>query len=392
MVLEAIRYKPGSLQILNQLKLPHQVEYDDVKGSEDGWHTIKDMRTRGAPAIAIVAALSLAVELQVARLSDNAEEVGAFIVEKLDYLVMSRPTAVNLADAARKLKMIVESAAKSDGNDGAAVVKAYCDAAAQMLISDVSDNKAIGKYGAEWIEKLAPGEQVSVLTHCNTGSLATAGYGTALGVIRSLYGNGSLKRAFCTETRPYNQGSRLTAFELVHDKIPATLITDSMASALLRLKGPSERIAAIVVGADRVAANGDTANKIGTYQLAITAKHHGVKFLVAAPRTTIDLQTQSGADITIEERPGKEMTMIKGPRFDGVDLDLSQVEMVSIAAKGIDVWNPAFDVTPAELIDGIITELGVVEKGANGGFDLTFAMEAHNESVKPNSVGGLYAA
>lgn len=220
-------------------------------------------------------------------------------------------------------------------------------------------------------------------------SLATAGYGTALGVIRSLHANGSLKHAFCTETRPYNQGSRLTAFELVHDNIPATLITDSMASALLRLKGPEQHIAAIVVGADRVAANGDTANKIGTYQLAITAKYHGVKFLVAAPRTTIDLGTKSGADIVIEERPGKEMTFVKGPRFDGVDLDLSQVETVSITAKGIDVWNPSFDVTPAELIDGIITEIGVVEKDASGKFDLTLAMEAHNESVKPTTVGGL---
>ncbi|KAK1811433.1 S-methyl-5-thioribose-1-phosphate isomerase [Friedmanniomyces endolithicus] len=369
MVLEAIRYKPYSLQILNQLKLPHQIEYDNITGSEDGWNAIRDMRTRGAPAIAIVAALSLAVELHVGNLSDNApKDVSANIVEKLNYLVTSRPTAVNLADAARKLKKIVESAAKVDDNHGAAVVMAYCDAAAQMLISDVSDNKAIGN------------------------SLATAGYGTALGVIRSLHANGSLKRAFCTETRPYNQGSRLTAFELVHDKIPATLITDSMASALLQLKGPSDRIVAIVVGADRVAANGDTANKIGTYQLAITAKHHGIKFLVAAPRTTIDLQTKCGADITIEERPGKEMTMMKGPRFDGEKLDLNQVEVVSIAAEGIDVWNPAFDVTPAALIDGIITELGVVEKSKSGEFDLTFAMEAHNESVKPSSIGGLYAA
>jgi len=198
-----------------------------------------------------------------------------------------------------------------------------------------------------------------------------------------------LKHAFCTETRPYNQGSRLTAFELVHDKIPATLITDSMASALLRLRGPSEHIAAIVVGADRVAANGDTANKIGTYQLAITAKHHGVKFLVAAPRTTIDLETKSGEDIVIEERAGKEMTFIKGPRFDGVDLDLAQVETVSIAANGIGVWNPAFDVTPAELIDGIVTEVGVVEKGSDGKFDLTLAMEAHHESIKPVTIGGL---
>ena len=207
-------------------------------------------------------------------------------------------------------------------------------------------------------------------------------------MIRSLHANGSLKRAYCTETRPYNQGSRLTAFELVHDEIPATLITDSMASALLRLKGPEQNIAAIVVGADRVAANGDTANKIGTYQLAIIAKHHGVKFLVAAPRTTIDLQTTSGQDIVIEERAGKEVTMVKGPRFDGVDLDLSKTEIVSIAAEGIDVWNPAFDVTPAELIDGIITEVGVVEKGDDGRFDLTLAMEAQKEGIKPVTVGG----
>lgn len=389
MVLEAIRYKPGSLHILNQLKLPHQEEYDEIRSAEDGWHAIKDMRTRGAPAIAIVAALALAVELTNNKTSDKAEEVAAFILEKLDYLVTSRPTAVNLADAAGKLKKIVETASKANGSDGASVSKAYCDAAAQMLIADVADNQGIGKYGAEWISKAGGGGQVSVLTHCNTGSLATAGYGTALGVIRSLHANGSLKHAFCTETRPYNQGSRLTAFELVHDKIPATLVTDSMASALLRLKGPSERIAAIVVGADRVAANGDTANKIGTYQLAITAKYHGVKFLVAAPRTTIDLKTKSGADIVIEERPGKEMTFLKGPRFDGVDLDLSQVETISIAAKGIDVWNPSFDVTPAELIDGIITEIGVFEKSANGSFDLTAALEAHNEGVKPKTVGGL---
>ena len=206
-------------------------------------------------------------------------------------------------------------------------------------------------------------------------------------MIRSLHGNGSLKRAFCTETRPYNQGSRLTAFELVHDKIPATLITDSMASALLREKGAEDRIAAIVVGADRVAANGDTANKIGTYQLAITAKHHGVKFLVAAPRTTIDLDTESGSRIVIEQRPGKEVTLVKGPRFDGVDVDFSHPEVVCIAANGIDVWNPAFDVTPAELIDGIITEVGVVEKDPSGKFDLALAMEAQKEGIKPSTVG-----
>jgi methylthioribose-1-phosphate isomerase len=162
-----------------------------------------------------------------------------------------------------------------------------------------------------------------------------------------------------------------------------------MASALLRLRGPTERIAAIVVGADRVAANGDTANKIGTYQLAITAKHHGVKFLVAAPRTTIDLDTKTGDDIIIEERPGSEMTYLKGPRFDGAELDVSSVETISIAARGINVWNPAFDVTPAALIDGIITEVGVVEKDSSGVFDLGVAMKAHHEGIKPTTVGGL---
>lgn len=172
MVLEAIRFKagaPSSLQILNQLKLPHQEEYDDVRSAEDGWHAIKDMRTRGAPAIAIVAALALVVELQSTALSEKAEEVAFFIKEKLDYLVTSRPTAVNLADAARKLQKIVEASAAAPDANGAAVAKSYSDAAAQMLVDDVSDNQGIGRHGAEWIEKAAGGGQVSVVTHCNTG-------------------------------------------------------------------------------------------------------------------------------------------------------------------------------------------------------------------------------
>ncbi|KAG9645985.1 Methylthioribose-1-phosphate isomerase, partial [Aureobasidium melanogenum] len=383
------------LDILDQLQLPHTEVYDEVKSAQDAWHAIKEMRTRGAPAIAIVAALGLAVELELIaeknELSNIAEEVELFIKEKLEYLVTSRPTAVNLADAARKLQKIVQSAARAQDASGPSVKDAYVKAAEQMLVDDVSDNKAIGEHGADWILKNAAGgkDQVSILTHCNTGSLATAGYGTALGVIRSVHARGSLKRAFCSETRPYNQGSRLTAFELVHDEIPATLVTDSMAAALLRLKGPTENIAAIVVGADRVAANGDTANKIGTYSLAILAKHHGVKFLVAAPRTTIDLETKSGADIVIEERAGKEMTMIKGPCVKGASLDLKQIETVSIAANGIDVWNPAFDVTPAELIDGVVTEKGVVEKGSDGVFHFEDIFAASGSEVKPTTVGGL---
>jgi len=262
-----------------------------------------------------------------------------------------------------------------------------------MLINDVSDNEAIGKNGSDWIlqhSSRAMNGPVSIITHCNTGSLATAGYGTALGVIRSIHSAGSLKHAFCTETRPYNQGSRLTAFELVHDKIPATLVTDSMAAALMKLKGESENIAAIVVGADRVAANGDTANKIGTYALAVLAKHHGVKFLVAAPRTTIDLNTQSGDAIKIEERPGVEMTRIRGPKVvgSGVDLD-GESETVSIAANGIGIWNPAFDVTPAELIDGIVTEVGVVERNEDGVFNLAHIMDPSYKPIGLKPHGGL---
>lgn len=200
----------------------------------------------------------------------------------------------------------------------------------------------------------------------NNRSLATAGYGTALGVIRSVHAAAALDHAYCTETRPYNQGSRLTAYELVHDKIPATLITDSMAAALLAREG--EHLAAIVVGADRVAANGDTANKIGTYSLAVLAKSHGVKFLVAAPRTTIDRKTASGSQIVIEERAKSEVTSVKGPRLMGDAVEVESTETISIAAKGIDVWNPAFDVTPAALIDGVITEKGVIEKGPDGRF------------------------
>ena len=188
-----------------------------------------------------------------------------------------------------------------------------------------------------------------------------------MGVIRSLASNHALRHAYCTETRPYNQGSRLTAFELVHDGLPATLITDSMAAALLARA--ETNVNAIVVGADRVAANGDTANKIGTYGLAVLAKHHGIKFLVAAPLTTIDLATPSGDAIVIEERPASEVTKIRGLQENNATGSLS-LDTISIAAQGISVWNPAFDVTPSMLIDGIITEVGVAEKDLSGRFHL----------------------
>lgn len=189
-----------------------------------------------------------------------------------------------------------------------------------------------------------------------------------MGVVRSLASNHVLRHAYCTETRPYNQGSRLTAFELVHDGLPATLITDSMAAALLARTENS--VNAIVVGADRVAANGDTANKIGTYGLAVLAKHHGIKFLVAAPLTTIDLATPSGDAIVIEERPAAEVTKIRGPLQENDATGFLSLNTISIAAQGINVWNPAFDVTPSMLIDGIITEVGVAEKDLSGRFHL----------------------
>ena len=407
MVLQAIKYTPDSLEILDQLQLPHKEVYQNITNVEDAWHAIKDMRVRGAPAIAIVAALALAVELFNKKNSHgSSHQTKEYIVTKLEYLVTSRPTAVNLADAARKLeKRVTEAAAESSDSQGGLVEDSYITAAQDMLVDDVQDNQKIGSYGASWILKLAKANgdrKVSVVTHCNTGyaevhsswvlyqtnttiftrSLATAGYGTALGVIRSLHKSHRLQCAYYTETRPYNQGSRLTGYELLHDNIPCAMITDSMAAALLRLKGESQNIVAIIVGADRVAANGDTANKIGTYALAILAKHHGVKFLVAAPRTTIDLGTRTGEEITIEERPPREMTVMKGPRTKTDDrgepaVDTMAVEEVSTAAMGTQAWNPAFDVTPADLIDGIVTEVGVLEK-EEGQFHVEKAFSYHS--------------
>ncbi|KAL1916886.1 uncharacterized protein VTP21DRAFT_5083 [Calcarisporiella thermophila] len=362
--LEAIRYTRGNLQILNQLLLPHKTVFEPVLGVEDGHACIKSMKVRGAPAIAIVAALSLAVELS--RIGSFPSQIAArdYIINGLERLKTSRPTAVNLFDAAAKLeKLAREEAEKPEGK----VVETFIEAAEKMLEDDVKDNKNIGKYGAEFILKNVENREIKVLTHCNTGSLATAGYGTALGIIRALNSQGALSHAFCTETRPYNQGSRLTAYELVYEGVPATLVCDSMASALMRSE---PNLAAIVVGADRVAANGDTANKIGTYQLAIAAKHHGVMFLVAAPSTSVDLTIASGKDIVIEERPAKEVSEIRG-LLGGEDAT------VQVAAPGIGVWNPSFDVTPAELITAIVTEKGVVTKNEKGEFDMGQFLGAH---------------
>ncbi|EGD74153.1 methylthioribose-1-phosphate isomerase [Salpingoeca rosetta] len=340
--LEAIRYRDGQLSIINQLKLPLVTEYDAISSVQDGWDAIREMRVRGAPAIAIVAALSLAVELHK-RTFASAGDAAAFIKTSLDHLRTSRPTAVNLFEAANKLEALSAKLAAQEGATAQQVVAGTLAKIEGMMAADIADNRAIGKHGAEAILAKTGKDKVRILTHCNTGSLATAQYGTALGVIRCLHELGSLDHAFCTETRPYNQGARLTAYELVTEKIPSTLVADSMVSVLMKEKD----ISAVVVGADRVVANGDTANKIGTYQIAIAAKHHGVPFYVAAPITSVDLDLPDGSHIVIEERKGDELTHIFGKR---------------LAAPGINTWNPAFDVTPASLITGIVTERGVVKK------------------------------
>ncbi|KAI7889815.1 S-methyl-5-thioribose-1-phosphate isomerase [Mucor mucedo] len=364
--LEAIKYTRGNLSILNQLVLPHETLFETVLNVQNGHAAIKTMKTRGAPAIAIVAALSLAVDVYARQQDEEfttVDQVVQFLYESLEYLKTSRPTAVNLFDAAGKLWTLIQATA-AEAKEPAAVVNAYIEAAEQMLVDDVKDNKNIGKFGAQYIlENAKDKENISVLTHCNTGSLATAGWGTALGIIRDLNANGKLQHAYCTETRPYNQGSRLTAYELVYEEIPATLICDNMASALLK-QNPS--VQAIVVGADRVAANGDTANKIGTYQLAIAAKYHGIMFIVAAPSTSIDLNTKSGDDIVIEQRPSEELVTVSGVRVQD-----DEPTCIRIAAADIGVWNPSFDVTPASLISAIVTEQGVVLKNGQSEFDMT---------------------
>eukprot|EP00127_Corallochytrium_limacisporum_P006739 Clim_evm9s235 gene=Clim_evmTU9s235 len=353
MTLLAIDWQDGKLRILDQIKLPHETVYIDILGYDDAFNAIRGMKVRGAPAIGDVAVLGLVVEF--AKMTDL--DLASFLDKAIDMsesMKAARPTAVNLMEGCDQMIAKAEEL-KGTNTPTSEALQQFVKVAEALLASDLATCKAIGDWGAKFIMQHHVSSQVpngtsngteegkvQVLTHCNAGALATAGYGTAVGVIRSLHRDGDLNMAFCTETRPYNQGARLTAYELVFDKIPGTLITDSMVSALMQ-KGSVD---VVVVGADRIAANGDTANKIGTYQLAIAAKHHGIPFLVAAPFTTIDLKTIKGADIVIEERAAKELTHVQG---------------VHVAAEGINVWNPAFDVTPADLITGIVTEFGVVK-------------------------------
>jgi len=321
-------WEDDTLQLLDQRILPQKFEYIAYDNSKDVADAITNMVVRGAPAIGITAAFAVVIAAKK-HFQDNPSDWKKSINEDLEYLAASRPTAVNLFWALDRMRTKISEVSANPGS----VLLAE---AQQILADDITANKTMGNFGAELME-----EGSRVLTHCNAGALATGGYGTALGVIRSGYASGKVKQVYADETRPWMQGARLTAWELVHDKIPVILQADSVVAHLMQ----QGKINWVVVGSDRIASNGDVANKIGTYGLAVLAKYHNVKFMVAAPTSTIDMAMKSGDDIPIEQRDVSEVLSIGGQR---------------IAAEDTDAWNPAFDVTPASLVDVIVTEKGVV--------------------------------
>jgi methylthioribose-1-phosphate isomerase len=325
-----IRWQGDRLSLLDQRKLPFTVEFLDCVDSDAVARAIHDLVVRGAPAIGIAAAWGAVLAGQGVQAGDGAEAL-AKLGPALDRLKAARPTAVNLMWALARVRRAVAAA----GSDWLAVLSAEATA---IETEDLAANRYMGALGAALI---APGS--GVLTHCNTGSLATAGFGTALGVIRAGVAEGRIEAVYASETRPWLQGARLTVWELLQDGIPATLIGDGAAAHLMK----TGAVQWVIVGADRICANGDTANKIGTYSHAIAARHHGVKVMVVAPSSTVDMATARGEDIEIEMRDAAELLSMAGTRT---------------VAEGVGAWNPVFDVTPASLIDAIVTERGVVER------------------------------
>jgi len=327
--IRAVEWQDGRIQLIDQRLLPGRNVTVAIKTLPECAQAIRDMVVRGAPAIGIAAAYAVAL---AARDRYCADPVGwhTAIAGDLTLLAHARPTAVNLRWAIERMRRVIEGSAKGDP------LPRLLEEARRIHDEDIAANHRMGALGMRLIE---PGS--GVLTHCNTGALATGGYGTALGVVRAGFEAGRIIQVFADETRPWLQGARLTAWELVQEGIPVTLVADSAAAQLMK----HGKVRWVVVGADRIAANGDTANKIGTYGLAVHARYHGVKFMVVAPTSTVDLETASGADIPIENRDPGEILAFAGSRT---------------APEGADAWNPAFDVTPAELIDVIVTEKGVV--------------------------------
>lgn len=319
-----------ALRLLDQRALPGEVRYEICRTAEETADAIKTLVVRGAPAIGVAAAFGVA--LAAKRAAEDGDPLDAAIDAAHQVLAASRPTAVNLFWALDQMR---RAQATVQGAEADEVVHALIAEARKIFADDVAACRSMGEFGAT----LFP-DRARVLTHCNAGALATAGYGTALGVIRSAHRQGKIERVFADETRPVLQGARLTTWELVNDNIPTTLITDSMAGALMA-RG---EIDCVVVGADRITANGDVINKIGTYTVAVLAREHKIPFFVAAPRSTIDLATATGQDVTIEERDPDEVLEMAGIRT---------------AAIGVDVRNPAFDVTPAAFVTAIVCETGV---------------------------------
>ncbi len=328
-----IQWVNGVSRMIDQTVIPYEYKYVEVKTGQDMYNAIQTMIVRGAPAIGIAGAQGVvlyAQELEKENLS--FEDFKKQLLEKADYMATSRPTAVNLMWACEQQRNII----KNSKSDIKSLIKELTEKALEIEKDDIERCKKIGDNGAEIVPKGA-----TILTHCNAGALATGGYGTALGVVRSAYAKDNTVQVFADETRPRQQGARLTTFELAMDGIPVTLITDGMHSYFMN-KG---MIDMVCVGADRIALNGDTANKIGTYTVAISAKYHKIPFYIAAPLSTIDISIKSGEEIPIEERNHEEVTHINGK---------------IICSDKVNVINPGFDVTPNELIDGIITEVGIL--------------------------------
>ena len=319
----------GASRMVDQTLIPYEYKKVDITSTQQMYDAIKTMIVRGAPAIGISGAHGAAL-CAIELLEKGEQNFVEELKKGIEYINSSRPTAVNLSWALNEQLKIIEK-----GGTKEQITKALIENAIKLENEDIEINKRIGDFGAQIVPKGA-----TILTHCNAGALATVGYGTALGVVRSAYAKDNTVQVFADETRPRQQGARITTFELVEDNIPVTLITDGMCSYFMK-KG---MIDLVVVGADRIAANGDTANKIGTCTVAIAAKYYNVPFYIAAPKSTIDMSIKNGDEIPIELRSEEEVTVINGKR---------------ICAEGVKVINPSFDVTPNELIKGIITEEGI---------------------------------
>ncbi len=330
-MIKTVEWTDAGVRFIDQTKLPTEETYVTCKTYEEVADAIRTMIVRGAPAIGVTAAMGVALGIRDSQAKDLVG-LRCDLARISDVLAATRPTAVNLFWGIRRIRNKFEEVSSQPI---AQIKQAVVAEAQRMLVEDIAANQAMGKHGAV----LLPASG-GILTHCNAGALATCGYGTALGVIRAAIDSGKKLQVFADETRPFLQGSRLTAWELMKDQIPTTVISDNMAGAMMR----QGKIDAVVVGADRIAANGDVANKIGTYSVAILAKEHGIPFYVAAPFSTVDMETADGDGIPIEQRSPREVTHMQGRQ---------------VTPDGVGIENPAFDVTPHKYVTAIITERGV---------------------------------